>query len=62
MGFSDAGELRKLLASWVSGSSGRSGALTGKSPPPPPRAWEPSLPDHTGAAGKGQGEARATQG
>ena len=33
LGFSDAGELRKLLASWVSGSSGRSGGFVRKITP-----------------------------
>lgn len=32
-GFPDAGELRKLLASWVSGSSGRSGGFVRKITP-----------------------------
>lgn len=61
MGFSDAGELRKLLASWVSGSSGRSGGLVRKITPTTTTGLGAQPPQTTqGLQVRGRVEARAT--
>lgn len=69
LGFPGAGELRKLLASWVSGSSGRSGGFMRKITPTtttglgtqPPLSTQGLQVSDRGKVGAASGEGKETQ-